>query len=138
MTTRTAFGAVALPLVPPRLLGSLLVEQAAKLTVVAVNEMVPLYDSGPDALAATISGDGGRVRRSWADLLADMSARTASLQLTTARMRTGRAVDRAAVRTVRDGLRHRLDTLDRASAWTDTGRVVIAGLRGRLDRLVTA
>jgi uncharacterized protein len=141
MTTRTAFGAVAMPLAPPRLLGSMLVEQAAKLTVVAVHEMVPLYDSGPDAPRGTARRDGSRGRRTGrtcADRLADASARTASLQLMTARMRAGRAVDRAAVRTVRDSLRHRLDSLDRASRWTDSGRVVLAGLRGRLDQLATA
>lgn len=103
----------------------------------------PLYDVEAGPFGSTVREDGaphGSVRwigQTRADRLAEASARTASLQLSAARMRAGLPVDRTAVRTHRDPLRGRLDALDEASRWTESGRVILVGLRGRLDQIET-
>ena len=131
LTIRAAFGAVAMPLASPRTLGSLLVEQVAKLTVAAVQDVCELYDVAPAAPGQPEHG----VRPSHAIGLAEAFARAARLELMTAHLRAGQSVDRTSMSGLRDSLAGRLDCLDRGDRWTDSGRVLLAGLRGRLDRV---
>lgn len=131
LSIRAAFGAVALSLASPHTLGSLLVEQVAKLTVAAVQDVCELYDVAPAAPGRPELG----VRPSHPVGLADAFARAARLELMTAHLRAGRSVDRMSISRLRDSLAGQLDCLDRGDRWTDSGRVLLAGLRGRLDRM---
>lgn len=130
LTTRAAFGAVAMPLVSPRALASLLVEQVAKVTVAAVQDVCELYDGTP------APGRSAQLVRSSHAGLAEAFARAARLELMTAYLRAGRSVDRASLSRLRESLARRVESLDRADRWTDAGRVLLTGLRGQLDRVV--
>ncbi len=130
-TTRHAFGAVALSLAAPPVLGSLLVGQVARITVAAVQDVCDLADPEPPSSADLWPGDAGR-----ADVprLADVFARAAVLELAVARIRAGRPVDRRmSVVTERDALSDVLEVLDRGRGWSDSGRLLLTGLRGRVE-----
>ncbi|MGH3921291.1 MAG: FxsB family cyclophane-forming radical SAM/SPASM peptide maturase [Pseudonocardiaceae bacterium] len=130
-TTRDAFGAVALSLAAPPILGSLLVEQVARIIVAAVQDVCDLADSELPSSVDLWPGDAGRaaVLR-----LADVFARAAVLELAVARLRAGRPVGRRmSVVTERDALSDALEALDRGSSWSDSGRLLLTGLRGRVE-----
>ncbi|MDQ2879751.1 MAG: FxsB family radical SAM/SPASM domain protein [Actinomycetota bacterium] len=130
-TSRDAFGAVALSLATPPVLGSLLVEQVARITVAAVQDVCDLAAPEPPSPVDLWPGDAGRVdvRR-----LADIFARAAVLELAVARIGAGRPVDRRmSVATERDALSDALEVLDRGRRWSDSGRLLLAGLRDRVE-----
>jgi uncharacterized protein len=131
--TRTAFGAVAIPLAAPRTLAALLVEHVAKLTMAAVQDACELYDNAPATAAWS-----RRARSSHTTGLAEAFARAARLELMSAHLRAGRSVDEASVSRLRDSLARRLDHLDRGDRWTYHGQVLLSGLHGRLDRVAVA
>lgn len=117
-TTRDAFGAVALSPAAPPVLGSLLVEQVARTTIAAVQDVCDLVDPEPPGVPQ----------------LADVFARAAVLELAVARIRAGRPVDRRiSVVTERDALSAAFEVLDRGRGWSDSGRLLLAGLRGRVE-----
>jgi uncharacterized protein len=128
-TTRAAFGAMAMPLSSPRTLACLLVEKVATLTVAAVQDVCDLHVG-----SARSARSAPRARSSHVVGLTDAFGRVARLELMTAHVRAGRAVDRTAMSRLRESLTNRLECLDRGDRWTDAGRLLLAGLRGRLDR----
>jgi uncharacterized protein len=130
LTTRAAFGAVAMPLASPRTLTSLLVEQVATLAVAAVHDVCELYDGAP-----TVGRSARRIRTSHAVGLAEAFARAAHLELMTAHLRAGLPVDRASLSRSRASLASWVESLDRGDRWTDAGRVLLTGLRLQLDRV---
>ncbi len=130
-TTRSAFGAVALSPAAAPVLGSLLVGQVARITVAAVQDVCDLTDPEPPSPVGPWPGDAG-----WADVprLADAFARAAVLELAVARIRAGRPVDRRmSVVAERDALSDALEVLDRGRGWSDAGRLLLAGLRSRVE-----
>ena len=130
-TTRSAFGAVALSPAAPSVLGSLLVGQVARVTVAAVQDTCDLADPEPPFPVDLWPGDAG-----WANVprLADVFARAAVLELEVARIRAGQLADRrmSAV-TDRHVLSDALEVLDRSRGWSDSGRLLLAGLRSRVE-----
>jgi uncharacterized protein len=130
-TTRDAFGAVALSLAAPPVLGWLLVEQVARITVAAVQDVCDLADPEPPSSVDLWPGDAGRAG---VPRLADVFARAAVLELAVARIRAGRPVGRRmSVVTERDALSDVLEVLDRGRGWSDSGRLLLTGLRGRVE-----
>jgi len=130
-TTRNAFGAVALSPAAPPVLGSLLVGQVARITVAAVQDVCDLADPEPPSPVDLWPGDAGR-----ADVprLADLFARAAVLELAVARIRAGQPPDRRmSVVKDRDALSDALEVLDRGRGWSDSGRLLLTGLRSRVE-----
>ncbi len=120
-TTPDAFGAVALSPATPPVLGSLLVEQVARITIAAVQDVCDLADPEKPSPAGV-------------PRLEDVFARAAVLELAMARIRGGRPVDRRmSVVTERDALSDALEVLDRGRGWSDSGRVLLTGLCGRVE-----
>jgi len=130
-TTRNAFGAVGLSPAAPSVLGSLLVGQVARITVAAVQDVCDLADPEPPSSADLWPGDTGRAGVS---RLADVFARAAVLELAVARIRAEQPVDRTmSVVTERDALSDALEVLDRGRGWSDSGRLLLTGLRNRVE-----
>src|SRR5262249_46344180 len=129
-TTREAFGAVALSPAPPPVLGSLLAEQVARLTVAAVQDACDLADPEPH------SGDqwGEDARRANVTRLADTFARATALELAAARIGAGCPAGRSvSLVAERDALANAIEALERGRDWSDSGRVLLMGLRARVE-----
>jgi len=130
-TTRNAFGAVALSPAAQPVLGSLLVGQVARITIAAVQDVCDLADPELPCPVHLSPGDAGR-----ADVarLADVFARAAVLELAVARIRAGQPPDRRmSVVKDRDALSDALEVLDRGRGWSDSGRLLLTGLRSRVE-----
>ncbi|MGH3695997.1 MAG: FxsB family cyclophane-forming radical SAM/SPASM peptide maturase [Pseudonocardiaceae bacterium] len=127
-TTPDAFGAVALSPAAPPVLGSLLVEQVARIAFAAVQDVCDLAD--PEAP----SPGPANTERTDVPRLADVFARAAVLELAVARIRAGQSVGRMmSVVTERDALSDALEVLDRGRGWSDAGRLLLACLRARIE-----
>ncbi|MGH3612609.1 MAG: FxsB family cyclophane-forming radical SAM/SPASM peptide maturase [Pseudonocardia sp.] len=130
-TTRNAFGAVALSPAAPLVVGSLLVGQVARITVTSVQDVCDLADPEPPAQVDPRPGDAGRMD---VPRLTDVFARAAVLELAVAGIRAGRPVDRKmSVVTERDALSDALEVLDRSRGWSHSGRLLLTGLRSRVE-----
>jgi hypothetical protein len=114
-----AFGAAALSFAEPQRLGILLVAQAARLTVAAVQHGCQTAD--PDGEASPHD-------------LAVASGRGAALEFAAVAVRErGRSEDEFAPAGERTKLLRALDTLDSKAGWSEAGLLLLSGLRERVE-----